>query len=108
MFDIDLACASGAGTEDELLDAVDEGVAHAVLETVGTGGSTYSFTHSLLVNAVTQTINARRLSRIHERVAGQVRNVDAGSDDGRHAARAGQHRDVAGHAARGQRQRAAA
>ena len=69
VFDIDLACASGAGTEDELLDAVDEGVAHAVLESVGTGGSTYSFTHSLLVNAVTQSINARRLSRIHERVA---------------------------------------
>jgi diguanylate cyclase (GGDEF)-like protein len=69
VFDVDLACASGAGTEDELLDAVDEGVAHAVLETVGTGGATYSFTHSLLVNAVTASINARRLSRIHERVA---------------------------------------
>jgi tetratricopeptide (TPR) repeat protein len=40
-----------------------------VLESVGTGGSTYSFTHSLLVNAVTLSINARRLSRIHERVA---------------------------------------
>src|SRR5258708_8016541 len=69
VFDIDLACSSGAGTEDELLDAVDEGVAHAVLEPVGTGGSSYSFTHSLLVNAVTTSINARRLSRIHERVA---------------------------------------
>lgn len=69
VFDIDLACAAGAGTEDELLDAVDEGVAHAVLEAVGTGGSTYSFTHSLLVNAVAQSVNARRLSRIHERVA---------------------------------------
>ena len=69
VFDVDLACASGAGTEDELLDAVDEGVSFAVLEAVGNTGSTYSFTHSLLVNAVTQTINARRLSRIHERVA---------------------------------------
>src|SRR3954463_145071 len=69
VFDIDLACAAGAGTEDELLDAVDEGVSHSVLESIGTGGSTYSFTHSLLVNAVTQSINARRLSRIHERVA---------------------------------------
>jgi tetratricopeptide (TPR) repeat protein len=40
-----------------------------VLEAVGTGGATYSFTHSLLVNAVAQAVNARRLSRIHERVA---------------------------------------
>jgi diguanylate cyclase (GGDEF)-like protein len=69
VFDIDLACAAGAGTEDELLDAIDEGVEHAVLEPVGTGGSTYSFTHSLLVNAVAASINGRRLSRIHERVA---------------------------------------
>ena len=69
VFDIDLACAAGAGTEDELLDAIDEATAHAVLEPVGSGGSSYSFTHSLLVNAVATSVNARRLSRIHERVA---------------------------------------
>ena len=69
VFDIDLARSAGAGSEDELLDAVDEGVEHAVLEPVGSGDSTYSFTHSLLVNAVTESINARRLARIHERVA---------------------------------------
>jgi diguanylate cyclase (GGDEF)-like protein len=69
VFDIDLACAAGAGTEDELLDAIDEAAAHAVLEPVGTGGSSYSFTHSLLVNAVASSVNARRLTRIHERVA---------------------------------------
>jgi tetratricopeptide (TPR) repeat protein len=69
VFDIDLACAAGAGSEDELLDAIDEATAHAVLEPVGTGGSAYSFTHSLLVNAVAASVNARRLSRIHERVA---------------------------------------
>ena len=40
-----------------------------MLEPVGPGGSAYSFTHSLLVNAVAQSVNARRLSRIHERVA---------------------------------------
>lgn len=69
VFDIDLACAAGAGTEDELLDAIDEATAHAVLEPVGTGGAAYSFTHSLLVNAVSASVNARRLARIHERVA---------------------------------------
>ena len=36
VFDIDLACAAGAGSEDELLDAVDEGMEHAVLERIGT------------------------------------------------------------------------
>ncbi len=69
VFDIDLAAAAGAGTEDELLDAVDEGIAHAVLEPVGSSGATYSFTHTLLVNAVAGSVNARRMSRIHERVA---------------------------------------
>ena len=69
VFDIDLAIAAGAGTEDELLDAIDEATLHAVLEPVGPAGSSYSFTHSLLVNAVAQSVNARRLSRIHERVA---------------------------------------
>jgi len=69
VFDIDIACAAGAGTEDELLDAVDEGTEHAVLEAVGSSGSTYSFTHPLLVDAMTRSVNGRRLSRIHERVA---------------------------------------
>ena len=31
-FDIDLAMAAGAGPEDEVLDALDEGIAHAVIE----------------------------------------------------------------------------
>ena len=29
-FDVDLAMAAGAGPEDEVLDALDEGIAHAV------------------------------------------------------------------------------
>jgi len=69
VFDIDVACGAGAGTEDELLDAIDEGIAHAVLEPVGTSGATYSFTHTLLIRAVLHAVNGRRLARIHERVA---------------------------------------
>ena len=30
VFDIDLAVAAGAGTEDEVLDALDQGIEHAV------------------------------------------------------------------------------
>ena len=70
MFDVDLAMAAGAGPEDEVLDALDEGIAHAVLEpTEVLSGSHFSFTHGLLVDAVRRTINPRRLARIHERVA---------------------------------------
>lgn len=69
-FDVDLAMAAGAGPEDEVLDALDEGIAHAVIEPANeTTGSEFSFTHGLLVDAVRRTINPRRLSRIHERVA---------------------------------------
>jgi len=70
VFDIDLAIAAGAGPEDEVLDALDEGIAHAVIEPAqDVAGSQFSFTHGLLVDAVRRTINPRRLSRIHERVA---------------------------------------
>ncbi len=70
LFDVDLAMAAGAGPEDEVLDALDEGIAHAVLEPMEElSGSMFSFTHGLLVDAVRRTINPRRLSRIHERVA---------------------------------------
>ena len=69
VFDIDLAIAAGAGTEDEVLDALDECIAHAVSRRGRTLGDNFSFTHGLLVDAVRRTINPRRLSRIHERVA---------------------------------------
>jgi diguanylate cyclase (GGDEF)-like protein len=70
VFDIDLAIAAGAGPEEEVLDALDEGIAHAVIEAAqDIAGSQFSFTHGLLVDAVRRTINPRRLSRIHERVA---------------------------------------
>ncbi|MEP6491390.1 MAG: tetratricopeptide repeat protein [bacterium] len=70
VFDVDLAMAAGAGLEDEVLDALDEGIAHAVIEpSQQASGSQFSFTHGLLVDAVRRSINPRRLARIHERVA---------------------------------------
>ncbi|HEX8944303.1 MAG TPA: diguanylate cyclase [Gemmatimonadaceae bacterium] len=69
-FDIDLAIAAGAGTEDEVLDAVDDAIAHAVIEPPTDGsGSQFAFTHGLLVDAVRRMTNPRRLARIHERIA---------------------------------------
>ncbi len=68
VFDIDLAVAAGAGTEDEVLDALDEGIEHAVLHATDSSGSEFEFTHGLLVDAVRRSINPRRLARINERV----------------------------------------
>ncbi|MFL5577906.1 MAG: ATP-binding protein, partial [Gemmatimonadaceae bacterium] len=80
VFDVSLVVAAGAAAEDDVLDAVDEAVAAAVLEPVGGaardaaagqryGDDRYTFTHALLVTAVLRSANPRRLRRIHERVA---------------------------------------
>jgi hypothetical protein len=66
---------AGAGTEDELLDAVDEGIAHAVLEPSARRARRTPFTHTLLVDAMTHSVNGRRLSRIHERVARHSKSI---------------------------------
>jgi diguanylate cyclase (GGDEF)-like protein len=69
-FDADLAVAAGAGTEDEVLDALDEAISHGVVESSSQDKDTpFVFTHGLLVEAVRRSINPRRLARIHERVA---------------------------------------
>lgn len=69
-FDLDIALAAGAASQEELLDAVDEGIEAAVLEAQGGGtGAQYAFTHALLADAVRRGVNPRRLRGIHERVA---------------------------------------
>ncbi|HKO15806.1 MAG TPA: diguanylate cyclase [Gemmatimonadaceae bacterium] len=69
VFDIDLAIASGAGSEEELLDAIDEALAAAVLEPLRSDADHYSFAHTLLLDAIKNTANPRRLKRIHQSVA---------------------------------------
>jgi tetratricopeptide (TPR) repeat protein len=69
-FDLDLAIAAGGATEDELLDAIDEGVRADVLApTTMRGGERFAFTHVLLAEGLRGSLNARRLKRVHERVA---------------------------------------
>ncbi len=69
-FDADVAVAAGAGTEDEVLDAIDEAISHGVVEAATQAkDTTFNFTHGLLVDAVHRSINPRRLARIHEKVA---------------------------------------
>jgi len=79
VFDVDLALAAGAGTEDELLDVIDEAVAAAVLEPSRGDADSYVFTHTLLLDAIKNTANPRRLKRIHHAVgeALEKRNSNA-------------------------------
>ena len=93
-FDLDLAIDAGAGSEDELLDAVDEAVRAAVLQPVEErAGDRYAFTHGKLAEVLRSATNPRRLKRMHERVAGALerRHPDA-------VAEIATHYDLAGHA----------
>jgi diguanylate cyclase (GGDEF)-like protein/putative nucleotidyltransferase with HDIG domain len=102
VFDIDLAVAAGAGDEDEILDALDEGIAHAVIEpwSEPNSGSHFSFTHGLLVDAVRRSINPRRVARIHERVAAamEIRCPDSVAEIAMHYDRAGNPKKAYHHA----------
>ena len=91
-FDLDLAIEAGAGSEEELLDAVDEGVRASVLQpSPERGGDRYVFTHGKMAEVLRDSVNARRLRRIHERVAQAMerRAPDAGAEIATHYDRAG-------------------
>ena len=69
-FDIDLAIAAGAGSEEELLDAIDEGVRASVLQaSPERGGDRYAWAHGKMAEVLRDSVNPRRLKRIHERIA---------------------------------------
>jgi diguanylate cyclase (GGDEF)-like protein len=72
-FDIDDLGVAVDLTEDELLDAIDEGVAAGVIEPAVPGDDgAYTFAHVLLVESLKKGINRRRLQGIHLRVAETV------------------------------------
>ena len=69
-FDVDLVLSAGGMTEDELLDAIDEGVAAHVLESANDrSADRYSFSHGLIGDAIRRRVNRRRLTRMHGEVA---------------------------------------
>ena len=70
VFELDVALAAGIGDEAELLDAVDEALAAAVLREEGTEpGAAFGFVHRSLASAARETIDPMRLRRAHERIA---------------------------------------
>ena len=86
-FDVDLALDAGAGSEDELLDAIDEGVRASVLQAGDERNSDrYAFAHGLLAEVLREDANPRRLRRMHERVAEALerRSPDAHAALARH------------------------
>ena len=69
-FDLDLAIEAKAGTESELLDVIDEGMRASVLQpTAARGSDRYAFAHVLMAEVLTESVNSRRLKRMHEQVA---------------------------------------
>ncbi len=69
-FDVDLVLAAGGMSEDDLLDAIDAGVAAHVLETTDDRvADRYSFSHGLIGDAIRRRVNRRRLARMHGQVA---------------------------------------
>ncbi|MGQ0712482.1 MAG: ATP-binding protein [Gemmatimonadaceae bacterium] len=69
-FDVDLAVAANAGTESELLDVIDEGMRASVLQPAAArGGDRFAFAHVLMAEVLTESVNPRRLRKMHEQVA---------------------------------------
>lgn len=68
--DVDLAVRAGIGSEEQILDAIDEGLTGSVLEVSDVHGEHHiAFSHALLVDIMRETINPSRRKRLHERVA---------------------------------------
>lgn len=69
-FDVDDLADAVDMSEDELLDAIDEGLAAGVVEPAAPGDDTsYTFAHVLLVASLRKGLNRRRLQGIQLRVA---------------------------------------
>ena len=75
-FEVDVALAAGVGDEAELLDAIDEALAAALLcEDGGEPGAAFAFTHREVARAARETVDPMRLRRVHERIARGLERV---------------------------------
>jgi diguanylate cyclase (GGDEF)-like protein/putative nucleotidyltransferase with HDIG domain len=75
-FEVDVALAAGIGDEAELLDAIDDGLAAALLREDGPEpGAAFAFTHRAVALAARETLDLMRLRRVHERIARGLEQV---------------------------------
>jgi diguanylate cyclase (GGDEF)-like protein/putative nucleotidyltransferase with HDIG domain len=75
-FEVDVALAAGIGDEAELLDAIDEALAAALLcEDGAEPGAAFAFTHRAVALVARDTVDVMRLRRVHERIARGLEQV---------------------------------
>ena len=75
-FEVDVALAAGIGDEAELLDAIDEALAAALVSEDGAEpGAAFAFTHRAVALAARATVDIMRLRRVHERIARGLEQV---------------------------------
>jgi tetratricopeptide (TPR) repeat protein len=90
-FDTDLLIEASHRGEDEVIDAIEAGVAATVVRAVDDRGSRYAFAHALLADVIRRSTNPLRLRRAHERVARVLegRRADSPEEIALHYDRAG-------------------
>ena len=77
-FDLDVVLAAGEMSEEELLDALDEGIAAHVVEAIGDRDSDrFAFSHGLIADAIRRGVHRRRLTRMHGQVAAALERLRA-------------------------------
>lgn len=73
-FDLGVVQDAARVTTEALHDAVESGVRASVIQPAhGRGSDRYVFVHTLLIEALTKPLDARRLQRTHDRVAQALR-----------------------------------
>lgn len=76
IFEVDVALAAGIGDESELLDAIDEALAAALLRDDGADpGASFAFTHPSVAAAARESVDPGRRARVHERIARGLERV---------------------------------
>jgi tetratricopeptide (TPR) repeat protein len=74
--DTDVAVHAGIATEEQILDAIDEGLSVSVLEVSEMHGESHiAFTHALLVDLMRDSLNPTRRKRLHERIAHAMEEI---------------------------------
>ncbi len=68
--DVEVAVRASVAGEEEILDAIDEGIAGSVLEASDVHGESHvAFAHALLMDTMRSSINPSRRARLHRRIA---------------------------------------
>ncbi len=94
-FEFDVVRAAGSMDEEELLDAVDEGIAAHVIESTGDrDGDRFAFSHVLIADAIRKRVQPRRLARMHGQVAAALEQLRPNA-----VASIAAHHDAAGNSA---------